>query len=102
MRKLTTITGYTAFFATAEETMILGGRGKCDECGKFAPAGYLIPVLNHYQCPECFVDWDLHSKFYHEDSEIEKKRVRYYEHMISVEGGSNEKTEQQKSRRFTS
>lgn len=54
MKKFTTKQGYIAYACTAAETAYLGGMGICDDCGKSALSGFLVPVLNHYMCPDCF------------------------------------------------
>ncbi len=82
-RKLTC--GLTYYTATASETMLLGGSGICDDCGQPAAKGYLVPVLNHYQCKECFEGFRMRAKYYPEDEPIEQKNCRYYEQMIPME-----------------
>lgn len=52
MKALRTKRGLIAYHTTAAETTLIGGMGICDECGKASPDGYLVPVLNHWQCPE--------------------------------------------------
>ena len=86
MKKIKTSVGYTAYQATAYETALLGGAGICDHCGEFADEGYLVPVLNHYMCPECFKDWEQRGRFYPEDLPVEQRTIAYYEAMIPVEG----------------
>ena len=71
MKKFTIPEGYIAYSCYAFETGFLGGMGICDDCGEFAPCGYLVPVLNHYMCPKCFQEWTSHNTFYLEDLPIE-------------------------------
>lgn len=73
MRKFITRQGYVAYACTALETTYLGGFGVCDDCGKSAPNGFLVPVLNHYMCPACFEEWQARARFYPEDSPFEEK-----------------------------
>ena len=47
MKKFITRQGYIAYACTALETTYLGGFGVCDDCGKSAPNGFLVPVLNY-------------------------------------------------------
>lgn len=56
MRKIKTQRGYIAYSCRGSETALIGGMGICDDCGTPASMGYLVPVLNHYMCPECFTD----------------------------------------------
>lgn len=56
MRKMLTKAGLIAYHTTAAEITLIGGFGICDECGKHSHEGYLVPVLNHWQCPKCFND----------------------------------------------
>lgn len=86
MRRFTTKSGYIAYQATAEEAALLGGRGICDDCGKFSAKGYLIPVLNHYMCPDCFHGWERGSAYYPEDIPVETRTAAYFESMIPLEG----------------
>lgn len=85
MKKLRTKNGLIAYYATAAETFLLGGFGICDDCGKAAHDGYLVPVLNHWQCPECFKDWADTAKHYPEDDICERRTARYYEAIIPTE-----------------
>lgn len=48
MKKIKLPIGHIAYETTAAETTNLGGLGICDDCGKHACHGYLVPVLNHY------------------------------------------------------
>lgn len=88
MKKFVTPQGYTAYSCSATETTLLGGIGICDDCGKFAPVGYLVPVLNHYMCLKCFEDWKHFSRYYPEDIPFEAKNADYYESRIPMEGVS--------------
>lgn len=84
MKKTIAKNGYVAFEMTEEENMRIGGLGICDECGTHAEKGYLVPVLNHYQCPCCFKKWSNDTRFYPEDIPIEARRTEYYEHILTV------------------
>ncbi len=85
MIKTTTKNGLIAYECTAVETVLLGGCGICDDCGNYAPTGYLVPVLNHYQCPECFAEFNLRAKRYPEDAHIEARTAAYFEDLIPLE-----------------
>ncbi len=82
MKKLVTKKGHIAYEATDFETRLLGGCGVCDECNCHAPTGYLVPVLNHYQCPECFEKWSNRATYYPEDTPVEQGTAAYYESVI--------------------
>lgn len=84
MYKVKLLCGYTAYKALWSETMMIGGLGICDECNKFAPEGYLVPVLNHYQCPKCHEDWRERAVYYPEDVWSEKRYEQYYESHIPL------------------
>lgn len=84
MKKCKTRQGYIAYSCSAGETAPLGGRGLCDECNMFAVRGYLIPVMNHYMCPQCFADWQKWSVFCPKDLPIEKQTAEYYERTIPL------------------
>lgn len=86
MRKIQSKCGYTVYEVSAAEVTLLGGFGICDECNEFAPKGYLIPVLNHYQCPKCYADWNERAVYYEEDIPHEQRVSEYYEKMIPLEG----------------
>ena len=53
-RKFINEKGFTVYEMTGVETMEFGGYGICDYCNEGAAKGYLIPVLNHYYCEECY------------------------------------------------
>ena len=83
MKKFHTKSGLIAYKTTTEEIMRIGGLGICDECGVFHPeGGFLVPVLNHWQCKECFEDWESRAKNYPEDAPYEARRAAYYEVLI--------------------
>jgi hypothetical protein len=86
MTKFKTSSGYLAYRATAAETTLLGGRGICDDCGEYAPEGYLVPVLNHYMCEECFKVFEGCGAFYPEDIPHEQHTAAYFENRIPLEG----------------
>lgn len=87
MKKITLENGLIVYKTSAVETMNLGGLGICDDCGKGALHGYLVPVLNHYQCPECFKAWSTRAKYYPEDAQFEKSTAEYYESKIPLTEG---------------
>lgn len=74
--------GLIYYEATALETAYLGGFGICDDCGKYSETGYLVPVLNHYQCPCCFEEFIEFAKHYPEDDIYELETSLYFESMI--------------------
>lgn len=78
--------GHVFYGVTSSELSNILGLGICDECGTFAEQGYLIPILNHYQCPSCFINCHLHTckKVYLDDLPIEKRYINFYEKHIPV------------------
>lgn len=84
MEKIKIPNGLFAYRATAEETFKIGGFGTCDECGQFAAKGYLVPVLNHYQCPKCFREFKYYSSNYPEDLPFQQRTMEYFESKIPV------------------
>lgn len=82
MKKRRLSNGLIYYEATASETTYLGGFGVCDDCGNFESKGYLVPVLNHYMCTECFEDWSKSAKHYPEDDRFELETALYFESMI--------------------
>ena len=85
MKKLKTKNGLTAYKVTLEENQTIGGFGICDECGKETEEGYLVPVLNHYQCEGCFENFSKRAKRYPEDDHIEQRRISYFENRIPLD-----------------
>ena len=77
--------GYTVYKVTAVEVMRLGGIGVCDECNCAALHGYLVPVLNHYMCQDCYNEWNEQATYYEEDIPYEQRMSEYYEKMIPIE-----------------
>ena len=84
MEKFKMDCGLIAYRAAAEDTCELGGAGICDECGEFAAKGFLIPVLNHYQCESCFQAFQEFATYYPEDAEIEQRNEVYFEERIPI------------------
>lgn len=84
MEKIKIPNGVFAYRATAEDTLKIGGFGRCDDCGQFAVKGYLVPVLNHYQCPKCFHEFKSFAKNYPEDRPFEQKTMEYFESKIPL------------------
>lgn len=75
--------GLIYYKTTTTEIRSIGGRCICDECGKFQPdGGFLVPVLNHWQCKSCFDDWKSCCRHYPEDDDYEEVVCRMYEKRI--------------------
>lgn len=86
IKKFTTRAGHVAYKTTLQETFTWGGLGICDDCGTLhREGGYLVPVLNHWMCEECFTDWQKRAKHYAEDDEYEKQVAARYERILPVE-----------------
>lgn len=84
MKKIKTKVGYIAYQTTIEETTKWGGVGVCDHCNKTADMGYLVSVLNHWVCPDCYKEWDSTAIYYAEDIEVESRNADYYESLLPV------------------
>lgn len=95
MKKITTKQGYIAYTCTAQETTYLGGIGICDDCGKAALNGFLVPVLNHYMCPDCFAKWQNSGRFYPEGLPAEARTAAYYEYRIPMDSDNENFTYQE-------
>jgi len=85
LKKFKSKAGYTVYEATAKDTEKLGGCGICDSCSSYSEKGYLIPVMNHYHCPECFKEWDKRANYYPEDLAIEEKNEAYYDSVFGFD-----------------
>ena len=84
MRKFKSRVGYLIYEATAADTEKLGGFGICDNCSSYSETGFLVAVLNHYMCCECFAEWDNGSRMYLEDLHVERKREAYYDYIFDT------------------
>lgn len=84
MLKFKTRVGWTVYKVTDTECYSWGGLSICDDCGKFVSNGFLVPVLNHFMCIDCFNQWRSSSKFYPEDLPFERKNITYYESILPV------------------
>lgn len=77
--------GYVVYRISAEECFTFGGAAICDECNKFCSnGGYLIPVLNHFMCDDCYNEWNSFCTFYPEDLDFERNICFYYENILPV------------------
>lgn len=88
MKKFYLENGLIAYETTALEITLIGGLGMCDECGKKHKShehGYLVPVLNHWMCKDCFADWKCRCRNYPEDARIETRNAKYYECLIPLD-----------------
>lgn len=56
--------------------------GICDHCNKMAVNGYLVSVLNHYLCEDCYKEWMGYAENYPEDQHIERKNMDMYIRMF--------------------
>lgn len=60
------------------EVLMLGGIGVCDWCNDTSKTGYLVAVLNHWYCDECFQEWYKRAVFFDEDTLIETKNYNRF------------------------
>lgn len=96
MEKFYTKNGLIAYKTTTAEIQSIGGLGICDECGQFHPeGGFLVPVLNHWQCEACFNECKDRLQKYPEDMLYEARRAEYYEARIPVTAREEQETEQE-------
>lgn len=84
MKKFLSKQGYVVYKVRRDQLVLIGGLGVCDECNYSSEYGYLIPVLNHYQCPKCFDEWNNHHTYYEEDLLFQDGYVEFYENEIGV------------------
>lgn len=84
MQKHTLKNGLTYYTVSTEELYRLGGVGVCDHCGTFHETGYLVPVLNHWLCKDCFEEWSKDARHYPEDDMYEEMSIKYYESKIPL------------------
>ena len=93
MKKLKTKSGYIVYEVTAEELYkYMDSPGICDFCDNPSREGYLIPVINRFYCPKCFVEFNSNSTYYPTDIPVETKNAAYYESLIPLD--NNEEVEQ--------
>lgn len=82
MKKFGSKQGYTVYKVRREQLALIGGLGICDECNDTPDFGYLVPVLNHYQCPKCFEEWNNNHSYYYDDIDFQNKYAKIYEDRI--------------------
>ena len=81
-RKFINEKGFTVYETNIVEIMEFGGYGICDYCNGAALKGYLIPVLNHYYCEECYNNWLERAEYYEEDRWFEERKIEYYDNIL--------------------
>lgn len=75
--------GWTVYYITFEECLLLGRASICDECGTLCPDGvYYVPVLNRFMCPYCFHEWNDICKFSSVGIPFERRYIKYYESLL--------------------
>lgn len=70
--------GFRVIKTSNTECIEWGGAAVCDHCNAAASFGYLVSVLNHWICPECFDEWYKGAKRYEEDMPYEQRRMNEY------------------------
>ena len=70
--------GFLVIKTSLTEIANIGGLGICDECNKASFVGYLVCVLNHWMCQDCYDQWSKRAKYYPEDSAIEQRNYNRY------------------------
>ena len=76
--------GFGVIRTSAAECFKWGGIAICDSCNQSASSGYLVCVLNHQLCPDCFNDWYKRAKRYQEDIPYEERRFKEYELVLNL------------------
>lgn len=84
MKKFLSKQGYVIYKVRREQLALIGGLGICDECNERPEYGYLVPILNHYQCPNCFDEWNNNHTFYPDDIWFQDHNCEYYEAKIGL------------------
>ena len=84
MTKGKTQVGYIYLKTSVEECSKWGGMGICDHCNQASSEGYLVPVLNHWLCPDCFNSWAKRATYYPEDIDYESRTTAYYERILGI------------------
>lgn len=80
----------------ADMALALQSPGVCDHCNQTSETGFLIAVLNHWCCTECYNAWYNRAKRYEQDIPYEKnvfiRHCMYFKNAgIVVEGLNKEK-----------
>ena len=78
--------GFRVIKTSNTECIEWGGAAVCDHCNGTASFGYLVSVLNHWICPECFKDWYNRAKRYTDDIPYEEKKFEYFSIVLDIEG----------------
>ncbi len=73
---------FIVFETSLDECLSWGGIGVCDHCNKKASTGYLVAVLNHWVCKECYDNWLINAINYPEDRPYEKKTAERYKLLL--------------------
>ncbi len=77
--------GWIVYRTSYSEILSYGGLGICDDCGTLhTEGGYLVPVLNHWMCHNCFEEWSSRAKFYPSDVEFQQHYISIYESRLPV------------------
>lgn len=84
--------GFKAYVCSAKETKLIGGCGVCDCCNERVSAGFLVPVMDYYMCPECFFNFDRNypKNLGSDELAYEFKKSRFYESHIPIDAYEDE------------
>lgn len=85
--------GFLVLETSAAETAEWDGLPICDDCGANAPKGYLIAVLNHWYCQECYDRWYEEAIHYEGDKTFEKRTYNNYAKLLKIEPIPHKKRE---------
>lgn len=85
MYKITKLeNGCIAYMIDAKETALIGGKGVCDCCNASPVFGFLVPIVDRFMCPDCFVSWLLNAEYDKSDRSFESYYCTKYESKIPV------------------
>lgn len=76
--------GCKVYMIDSKETALIGGKGVCDCCNSLPVFGFLVPIVNRFMCPDCFVSWFLNSEYDKSERSFENYYCTLYESKIPV------------------
>lgn len=76
--------GFKLIECSIAETTNFGGMGICDRCNSASFKGMIIPVLNHWYCPECFEEWHRTAENYPDDRGFETKVFNHFKKIFNL------------------
>lgn len=77
--------GFKVIETSMTECISMGGMAICDSCNQCSVKGYLIAVLNHWMCPECYNEWLEEAVWYEEDVVYENRTFNNYKRILKID-----------------